>query len=406
MRANPPIDGDPTPLPMHKVICGHVGRQACSGVMQTRRWWHVTAVQDQKSQRGDNYPSVAAQRPLRICLAGSGGGHVRQLLDLEEVWSQQDHFFVTEDTALGRSLRDSHRTYLLPHFAWGQTKLGTPFRMALSAISSFFQSAAIILKERPDVVISTGAGAVYFAVVWARLLGACVVVIESFARFNGPSLFGRLAAPLAHHMVVQSPKLRAFYPQAHVFDPLRTLPPPSTAKSDLFFATVGATLPFDRLVESVAQLRADGLIPGRLVVQTGIGGVTPKGVETVESLPFDEVQQLLREASIVVCHGGTGSLITGLRQGCHVIAMPRLASLGEHYDDHQAEITQAFANRGLILVANTVDELRAAVADAKTRPRVAATSDPVALTTFLRDLLSRPRRLRKSRIALNSLAQA
>lgn len=344
-----------------------------------------------------NAPGARDRKPIRVCLAGSGGGHVRQILDLKDIWSQHDHFFVTEDTALGRTLRDSHRTYLLPHFAWGQAKLGAPLRMAVSAVASFFQSGAIMLRERPDVVITTGAGAVYFAVIWAKLLGACVVVIESFARFEGPSLFGRLAAPLAHHIVIQSPKLRGFYPRAHIFDPMRMLTAPEKAKSGMFFATVGATLPFDRLVESVGQIKREGLIPERMLVQTGIGGATPEGVDTVETLPFDEVQRILKEASIVVCHGGTGSLITALREGCQVIAMPRLAALGEHYDDHQAEITQAFVNRGLILVANTVDELRTAVIKARTRAPVAATSDPVALMNFLRHLLAMPAPARKRR---------
>ncbi|HEY3948398.1 beta-1,4-glucuronosyltransferase WelK [Phenylobacterium sp.] len=333
--------------------------------------------------------SAGRDRPVRICLAGSGGGHVRQLLDLQPLWADHDYFFVTEDTALGQSLAADHRTYLVPHFAWGQAKLGTPFRMLAAAFRSFFQSASIILRERPDIVISTGAGAVYFPVVWAKLAGARVVVIESFARFEGPSLFGRLAAPLAHDLVVQSPKLAAAYPKAHVFDPMRMLDGPAPAKQPLVFATVGATLPFNRLVESVAALHAEGAIPERILVQTGIGGATPAGLKVVETLPFDEVKALLRDAAIVICHGGTGSLITALREGCQVIAMPRLAELGEHYDDHQAEITSAFAQRGLVLVANSVDELRAALETARTRRPVMATSDPSALIEFLRGVVGR-----------------
>lgn len=332
---------------------------------------------------------------LRICLAASGGGHVRQLLDLEPVWSRHDHFFVTEDTALGRTLGRQHRTHFVPHFAWGQAKLGAPFRMAGRAVASFFRSLAVMRRERPDVVISTGAGAVIFPVLWGRLNGAKVVVIESFARFEGPSLFGRIAAPLAHELVVQSPKLAAHYPRAKVFDPFKTLegdPPP---KSDLLFATVGATLPFDRLVDTVGALKAEGAITERVIVQTGEGGHTPAGVDAFETLPFDEVQSILREARIVVCHGGTGSLITALRQGCQVIAMPRLSRLGEHYDDHQAEITAAFAARGLVLVANTPEEMRKALVEARSRKPVLATTDPQALRThleaFLAGLKPRPR---------------
>jgi UDP-N-acetylglucosamine transferase subunit ALG13 len=339
--------------------------------------------------------AIPAGPRLRLCLAASGGGHVRQLLDLEEVWSAHDAFFVTEDTALGKSLQGRHRVHFVPHFAWGQAKLGAPFRMAWRAAVSFFRSAAIVLKERPDVVISTGAGAVCFAILWARLTGACVVVIESFARFEKPSLFGRLTSPLAHHLVVQSPKLAHAYPRARVFDPLRILDTPVPAKQDLLFATVGATLPFDRLVDSVAAAKAAGQIGERVVVQTGIGGHAPAGLEVVETLPFDEVQAILREARIVVCHGGTGSLITALRQGCQVISMPRLSRLGEHYDDHQAEITEAFAKRGLVLVANTPEELADRLAEARTRTPVVATTDPVALIEFLKALLAKDRQAMK-----------
>jgi UDP-N-acetylglucosamine transferase subunit ALG13 len=323
---------------------------------------------------------------LRICLAASGGGHVRQLLDLQPVWGKHDHFFVTEDTALGRTLDGQHRTYFVPHFAWGQAKLGAPFRMLARAIKSFFGSARIMMRERPDLVISTGAGAVIFAVLWGRLLGGRVVVIESFARFEKPSLFGRLAAPIAHDVVVQSAKLHPYYPRARVFDPFRMLDKPAPAKQPLLFATVGATLPFDRMVDSVAALVADGTITERVIIQTGVGGRTPAGLEVVETLPFDRVQALLHDASLVVCHGGTGSLITALREGCRVVAMPRLSELGEHYDDHQAEISEAFAKRGLLLTARTTDELRDAIIRSRTLAPVLATTDPRELMAWLDDL--------------------
>ncbi|WP_397417117.1 beta-1,4-glucuronosyltransferase WelK [Phenylobacterium sp.] len=331
---------------------------------------------------------------LKLCLAASGGGHVRQLLDLEPVWSRHDRFFITEETALGESLAKDHRTFFLPHFAWGQAKLGAPLRMLRGAIQSFFASLRIMRRERPDVVISTGAGAVIFPVLLGRLMGAHVVVIESFARFDHPSLFGRLAAPLAHDLIIQSEKLRGAYPRAQVFDPLRTPEGDPPAKSSLLFATVGATLPFDRLANSVGKLKAEGVIAEDVLLQTGVGGARPDGVEVRETIDFSEVQSLLERASIVVCHGGTGSLITALRQGCHVIAMPRLAALGEHYDDHQSEITEAFAARGLIQVAKTEDELRVALAALPGRPRLRATTDPQALVAFLNERLGglRPRR--------------
>lgn len=335
----------------------------------------------------DTSEPVRPTTTLRVCLAASGGGHLRQLLDLQSVWSAHDYFFVTEDTALGQSLVADHPVEFVQHFGWGQARLGAPFRMAAGAFRNLFQSLGVVLRRRPQVVISTGAGAVFFTVLLSRLLGARVIIVESFARFEHASLFGRMAAPFAHHLVVQSEQLSRHYPKAAFFDPLKVLDKPAPPKKPLLFATVGAILPFDRLVSAVASLKAAGEIQEDVLVQTGVGGLKPDTVEVVETLPFAEVQALLRDASIVVCHGGTGSIITALREGCHVIAVPRLQALGEVYDDHQAEITEAFVKRGFVQAANNAEELKVALAATASRERVLATTEPMKLAAYLNSIL-------------------
>lgn len=331
------------------------------------------------------------QQPApKICLAGSGGGHVRQLLDLEPAWRGLDAFFITEDTALGKSLAEHHRCAFVAHVAMGQARLGAPFQMLWNGLRNFWQSAAVILRERPDVMITTGAGAMFFATLWARLLGAQIILIDSFARFERPSLFARITAPIAHHRIVQSKALAGYWPRTRLFDPLKLLDGDRPEKQPLLFATVGATLPFNRLVESVLALKASGEIPERVLLQVGKGARKPppmEGVEVVETLSFGQVQNILHDADIVICHGGTGSLITALRAGCRVISMPRLFERGEHYDDHQAEITEAFVTRGLIWSANSVDELRSALADARSSTPRMATTDPAELIAYLNSVL-------------------
>lgn len=323
---------------------------------------------------------------IRICLAASGGGHLRQLLDLEPTWKAHDHFFITEDSALSRTVSKDHPVQFVAHFALGQAQLGAPLKMIAAAARNFVQSARIIFQERPDVIISTGAGAMYFSVMFARLFGARVVVIESFARFDRPSVFFRLASVLAHHTVVQSAALSKFAPRAAVFDPFKMLDGPRPAKQARALATVGATLPFNRLVTMVAAVKASGDLPEDVLVQTGRGGAHPSGVEVRETLPFDEMNAQLDVSDILICHGGTGSLITGLRHGCRVIAIPRQMALGEHYDNHQREIVSAFVARGLISAANTVEELRAALVEQRSRTPVMATTDPQGLMEHLRTI--------------------
>jgi|SRR6185312_696026 len=325
-----------------------------------------------------------AQRTrLRVSLAGSGGGHVRQLLDLERVWSNFEVFFVTEDTALGRSIAQKHRAHFVPHFALGRLRHGAPFQVLAAAARNFVRTALIAARERPDVVITTGAGTVFFFVMWARLFGAKVVLMETFARFEAPSLFGRLAAPLAAVKIVQSEKIRRSWPDALVIDPLELIANVTRTKASIVFVTVGATLPFDRLVSMVAELESRGKLPERVVIQTGAGGIRPAGIETHESLSFEQIQDELRRADIVICHAGTGSLITALREGCRVVAVPRQAALKEVYDDHQVEIAESFAVRGLVEVANNPEELAEALAKARRKPRVSATTNYGPLITYL-----------------------
>jgi UDP-N-acetylglucosamine transferase subunit ALG13 len=337
-------------------------------------------------------PQSAAQnmprRSLRVCLAASGGGHVRQLLDLEKAWRPYDYFFLSEKTALAQSLAQSHPVFFVDHFALGQARLGSPFKMLAAAWRNFLQSGRIIWKERPDIVISTGAGAVFFAVLWARLLGAKFVLIETFARFDKPSAFARAAARFAHYKIVQSSALAARIPGSICLDPFEFLDAPRPQKKPMIFVTVGATLSFDRMVETVSSLKAAGEIPEDLVIQTGIGGVSPPGVVTHETLPFDSMLSHLREADIVICHGGTGSLITALREGCRTIVMPRLFEKGEHYDNHQKEITGAFAARGLVFIANNREEMSEALKAARAGAPVLATTNPSRLIGHLENILS------------------
>ena len=320
---------------------------------------------------------------MKLCLAASGGGHIRQLLDLEPLWRERDYFFVTEDTPLGRSITADHPGEFVPHVALGQARLGHRAAMLKGAVRSVFASLRIVLRRRPDVVITTGAGSMFFVTLWARLFGARVIVIDSFARFERPSAFARLAGPMAHLRIAQAAQSGKIWGTPHVFDPFRRIEAARPAKEPLLFATVGATLAFPRLVELVADAHGRGLLPERVILQCGVGGRHPDGIEAHETLPFGQVQDILRRADYVVCHGGTGSLITALREGCRVIAIPRRFELGEHYDDHQTEITQVFRARGLIEIANTPEEFAAALDRLSRREPERATTDPQALIDFL-----------------------
>lgn len=323
----------------------------------------------------------------RICLAASGGGHVRQLLDLREVWEGLDIFFVTEPTVLGHSIAADHPTCFVEHFAWGQARLGQWRTMISSAMANIRQALAIVRRERPALLITTGAGSMAPLLLFARLFGARIILIDSFARFTGPSLFARLAGRLAHVRIAQSQKSADRWRGALVFDPFLLLPGPRPNKTPLLIATVGATLPFPRLVEYVMRAHADGVLPPQVIVQTGVGEPPLPDVESYESIDFQTLKTLLDRADIVVCHGGTGSIITALQRGCHVIVIPRRYALGEHYDDHQLEIAQALAARGLIQMADDYAGFLEALRGTAERPAPMATTAPAALGQWLKNYI-------------------
>jgi UDP-N-acetylglucosamine--N-acetylmuramyl-(pentapeptide) pyrophosphoryl-undecaprenol N-acetylglucosamine transferase len=351
---------------------------------------NASAIDAPARDDGSSAGATSSGKPVKLALCASGGGHVRQILDLEDVWRGQDYFFVTEDLALGRSIAAQHRTLFVAHYALGQARLGAPFRMLAAAVRNLFQSLTIVLRERPDAVITTGAGSMFFVLLCARLWGAKIILIDSLARFEAPSAFARIAGPIAHVRISQSHASAGHWNATETFDPLHLLDTPRPPKEPLLFATVGATLPFDRLIRMVEDAKRDGLLPERVIAQVGEGAYQPGGFDEVhDALPYDEVKDILRRADIVVCHGGTGSLITALRQGCRVIAVPRLFDLGEHYDDHQLEITSAFEQRGMLAVVDQTQDFATALAKVRARTPVMATTEVAALSRYLGGMLNR-----------------
>ncbi len=57
----------------------------------------------------------------------------------------------------------------------------------------------------------------------------------------------------------------------------------------------------------------------------------------------DKFDEYVQRASIIITHGGVGSIMSGLKQHKKVIAVSRLADAQEHVDNHQLEVTTKLA---------------------------------------------------------------
>lgn len=124
----------------------------------------------------------------------------------------------------------------------------------------------------------------------------------------------------------------------------------------MIFGTVGAhTQGFDRLIRALDQWA--GSTTERVVIQTGNSRYEPQQAEWFRFASPDRIESLFRDARVVVTHAGSGSLIKALECGRSVLAVPRLASLSEHFDDHQIELCEALERGGSIRTVSVISDL-------------------------------------------------
>ncbi len=139
-----------------------------------------------------------------ICVACSAGGHLTEALMLKEAWKGKKHFFISDKRINAISLAQKEKVYfILP-------TRRNHFKFLISLIQSLY----IILKERPSVIISTGAEIGYPALLIGHYLGIKTIYIETLARINSPSLCGKLAYGKVDHFFVQWEEQKKFFPKA------------------------------------------------------------------------------------------------------------------------------------------------------------------------------------------------
>ena len=112
---------------------------------------------------------------------------------------------------------------------------------------------------------------------------------------------------------------------------------------------------FYRLLEAVEKLNTNE----EIVVQAG-GSADYKSdkMKIFDFISYDEMQNYIDKADLIITHGGTGSIIMPLQKGKKVIACPRLEKYEEHINDHQKEIVDVFALEGHILKFDDGDNLQ------------------------------------------------
>jgi UDP-N-acetylglucosamine--N-acetylmuramyl-(pentapeptide) pyrophosphoryl-undecaprenol N-acetylglucosamine transferase len=289
-------------------------------------------------------PSPAPAAPAAH-FAASAGGHLDLLLRLrDEAVPGAEPVWVTSRTARGAKLaEDRARVRTLPEFGRSPLRLLANLRAALG----------IVIRDRPRLVVTSGAGVVAPFCALARLAGARLVFVETMARVKGPSMTARLLSPLAEMVIVQWPELSAALPRATVCRPtlLEDIARAPTRRGRGTFVAVGTHgEPYERLLGMVEEAADAGVLPRPIVAQTGAADWRPAGVDGRRWMSRDEVEEGVRDAEVVVCHGGAGILSCALAAGRRPLVLPRRVRFGEHVDDHQEELAGKLAERRLAVV--------------------------------------------------------
>lgn len=144
---------------------------------------------------------------MKVCFIASSGGHFQQLMMLEPLMKQYDSFLVTEKTQYISNCK-GHETYYVPQIQRKERL------WLLLFVVIFFKSLFIFLKQRPDVIISTGVLATLPMCFLGKLFGKRIIFIESFAKSEGPTLTGRVMVKIADKVYVQWQSMLNFYQEA------------------------------------------------------------------------------------------------------------------------------------------------------------------------------------------------
>lgn len=133
----------------------------------------------------------------------------------------------------------------------------------------------------------------------------------------------------------------------------------------MIFVTVGThEQPFNRLVKKIDDLVAEGDIQEKVIVQIGFSTYIPKYCEAHKMMSYDEMQRALKEARIIITHGGPSSFIEALQFGKIPIVVPRQEKFHEHVNNHQVNFTELIAKKmNNIIPVYHIDDLKKTIDD-------------------------------------------
>ena len=148
------------------------------------------------------------KKKLKVCLVSSCGGHFMELMQLLPAMEDKEFYIVTERNVASTDVLKNYRHHYL--LQQERRHWNFAFRFTVNIMLSTFY----LLKETPDIIITTGAGASYPTCRIGKMIGKKVIYIESFAKIDSESVTGRMVYPFADYFFVQWESMLKIYPKA------------------------------------------------------------------------------------------------------------------------------------------------------------------------------------------------
>lgn len=141
---------------------------------------------------------------MKVCLVGSSGGHLIHLYMLKPYWNKVDRFWVTFDKEDAVSLLKGEKVY---------TCYYPTNRNLINLIKNSYLAVKVLRKEKPDLMISSGAAVAFPFFYIAKIMGKKLIFIEVYDRIDKPTLTGKLVYPIADAFIVQWKEQLKAYPK-------------------------------------------------------------------------------------------------------------------------------------------------------------------------------------------------
>jgi len=142
----------------------------------------------------------------------------------------------------------------------------------------------------------------------------------------------------------------------------------------MIFVTIGTQISFDRFIEAIDEIAT--LVDEPIIAQVFKGSYQTKNVKTVDFLNPDEFNKLMEEARLIVGHAGMGTILSALKYEKPIIIFPRMASLGEHRNDHQMVTAMRMNELGYVHVAYDRKQLKTLILNKDLQPLKKLNTDP------------------------------